>query len=300
MKILNAVRSGAARSLSLWKGALIVLLITLLMVLLMAIPMKGVLKTGFGSSMIVEKLRYGFDVEFFTDPGTAFKSLIASFKNGILFIIPVSFIVNAFLTGGLFGSLSKPLEKFSSSLFWRASAKNFWSFLIILLVAWLIIILLALLTIVLPLSIVSSNENFSEVTFFRTGILGLSVFIFLLTVIMLVTDYARAWQVKLEKNLTFRAIGFGFGQTFRTFRTSWPLMILILIIQMLYWWLAGVLFARITPTTGWGVFLFFLLFQFLFFFRILLKISRYGSVTSLMEQNQKVVITEMGIFDKNV
>jgi hypothetical protein len=292
MKILNAVKSGATRSLTLWKGAIIVLIITFLMVLLLAIPMKGVLKTGFSSSMIVERLRYGFDAEAFTDPGTAFKSLIASFRNGILLIIPVSFIVNAFLTGGLFGSLSKPSEKFSSTLFWRASAKNFWSFLIILLVAWLIIIFLALLIVVLPLSIVSANENFSELTFFRTGILTLSVFYFLLTIILLVADYARAWQVKFEKNLCFNAIGFAFRQTFRTFRSSWPLMILILIIQLLYWWLAGIFFARITPSTGLGVFLFFLLFQVLFFFRIQLKIFRYGSITSLMEQNLKVLITE--------
>lgn len=295
MKILNAVRSGATRSLTLWKGALIVLIITLLMVLLLAIPMKGVLKTGFSSSMIVEKLRYGFDVEAFTDPGTAFKSLVASFRNSILLIIPVSFIVNAFLTGGLFDLLGKPLEKFSSSLFWKASAKNFWSFLIILLVAWFIIISLALLIIVLPLSIISSNENFSELSFFRTSILTLLVFFFLLTVILLAADYARAWQVKFEKNLSFSAIGFGFGQTFRTFRSSWPLMILILIIQLLYWWLAGILFARITPSTGLGVFLFFLLSQALFFIRILLKIFRYGCVTSLMEQNQKVVV-DRGIF----
>jgi hypothetical protein len=287
MKIFLAMKSAALRTMRTWKGVLIIWFVSLVLVSLVALPMKGILKSALGSSMITEKLSEGFNLEIFTDLGTAFKSLTAAFSSGLILLVFVSILINAFLTGGLFCNLKGSAGKFSVGEFYRASAKNFWSFLIISLIISLILFLLALVIIVIPMAIVGQTESPSEGIMFRTGLITFLIFFVLLVIILLVADYARAWQVSNEKSRCFSAIGFGFKQTFTRFLSSWPLMLLILFIQVLFGWFVLKLIPSITPASGTGVFLFFLLSQLMFIIRVLLKTWRYGSVTALMEINNQ-------------
>jgi hypothetical protein len=106
-----------------------------------------------------------------------------------------------------------------------------------------------------------------------------------MSIIFLVADYARAWQASRTQSACFKALGFGFSQTFRTFFSSFVLMIMMILFQALLGWVVLKLIAGYTPVTGGRVFLLFAVSQLLFVFKIFLKAMRYGSVTSLMEQN---------------
>jgi len=285
MKIFIAIKSAALRSLKSWKGVLIVWLSSLLLVSMLAIPMKGALNSGFGNSMITEKLADGINVEVFLDLGATLKSLVSYFSTGFFVAILIGFLLNVFLNGGLFDSLKGSSGKFSTAEFFRASAKNFWPFLVISLILNIIIISLALLIIGIPMAIVGQAAISSEDAVSKTGIIVISIFLLLLTILILVADYARAWQATKDRNACFRAIGLGFSQTFRTFLSAYPLITILLVVQLLYGWLVLSILPGMKPVTGGGVLLLFLLSQLLFYFKILLKVWRYGSVTSLMEQN---------------
>jgi hypothetical protein len=143
------------------------------------------------------------------------------------------------------------------------------------------------LVIGIPVGIVAQAYSGSETRPFMTVIITGSVFLVISIFFFLVADYARAWKVANEGTGCFRALGFGFSQTFRTFLSSYPLMIILLIVQLLYGWLVLKILPGMKPVTGGGVFLLFLLSQFLFFIKLLFKAWRYGSVTSLMEQNSE-------------
>lgn len=285
MKILHSIKSAALRTMNLWKGALIIWFLSLLLVSMLAMPIKGALNSGFGKSMITEKLADGLNFEVFADMGAAFRSIMSFFSVGLFMAILVGFILNAFFTGGVFERLKESSGKFSAGEFFRASAKNFWSFLVISLIISLIILVLAFLIIGIPLSIVGQSDSSPEGALFQTGLIVLSIFFLLLTVLLLVADYARAWQVTMDRNVCFKAIGFGFSQTFKTFLSSFPLMIILLVVQLSFGWLVLKILPGIRPATGAGVFLLFLLSQILFFLKIMLKIWRYGSVTSLRKIN---------------
>jgi len=282
MKILHSIKSAALRTMNLWKGALIIWFLSLLLVSMLAMPIKGALNSGFGKSMITEKLADGLNFEVFADMGAAFRSIMSFFSVGLFMTILVGFILNAFFTGGVFERLKESSGKFSAGEFFRASAKNFWSFLVISLIISLIILVLAFLIIGIPLSIVGQSDSSPEGALFQTGLIVLSIFFLLLTVLLLVADYARAWQVTMDRNVCFKAIGFGFSQTFKTFLSSFPLMIILLVVQLSFGWLVLKILPGMRPATGGGVFLLFLLSQILFFLKIMLKIWRYGSVTALL------------------
>ena len=84
--MLKALKSGALRTLKVWKGILIVWFFYLLLVSLVAIPMRGALKAGFGQSMITELLVDGINVEVFSDLGPIFRNLIAYFSSGLFLL----------------------------------------------------------------------------------------------------------------------------------------------------------------------------------------------------------------------
>jgi hypothetical protein len=283
MKIITVMNTGMLRSWKTWKGIIIIWLVSLLLVSLVSMPMRSALRTGFGSSMITEKLATGINVEVFADLGSSFGSLVSYFSVGLILVLLIGFLFNSFISGGIFGRLKKISGGFSYNEFFITSVKYFWSFLIISLIISLIIVFLAIVIIVIPVSVVSQSQPSSEGAAFKTGIVVTSLFLVIFPLLLLVADYARAWQVLNDENQCFKALGFGFRHTFRTFSYSYPLMIILLLVQGFYGWFVLSVLAVIRPVDGIGIILLFILSQFLFFLKILLRTWRYGSVTYMME-----------------
>lgn len=252
-----------------------------MMAAMVALPVKGALRSGLGSSMITGRLADGIDIEVFSDI-EGLGRIIASFGYGLLLLIILYFIVNAFLTGGLFAGVRETKVSLSFSSFWRASASNFLPFMGILLIMNLLIIILFLIVFVVPFSVLIADVH-DEMEVLKTGVIIFSVFLLLFTIMIPVSDYARSWQVTQERNRCFRAIGFGFGRTFRTFFSSWTLILIVLIIQLLYWWLVMKVLPGMKLLSEEEIILFFIISQAMFVIRIFLKVYRYGCITSMME-----------------
>jgi hypothetical protein len=283
MKIINSLKTGMVRSARAWKGILIVWFVTLITVSLVALPMKGALNAGLGNSMITEKLANGINVEVFADLGANFGSMSSYFFSGLFMIFLISFVTNSFLSGGLFNSLNELSGSFSSGKFFKASAKYFGSFILISLILDLVILLLAFVIIGIPVSIVSQAETSSEGVLFKTFMITTSVFMMILFWILVVADYARAWQVSQKRSACFEAVSFGFRQTYRTFFSSYPLMLILILAHLLYGVMVLYLISRFKTVTETGIVLLFILSQTLFFIKVLLKAWRYASVTRMME-----------------
>jgi hypothetical protein len=259
---------------------------------MVALPMKGVMKTGLGQSTITEKLTNGINVEVISDLGTLSRGLTRYFSSGLLIILLLWILVNAFITGGLFNSLKSNEEKFSAGEFFRASARNFLPFLGITLFTGTVLLLLASVLIVVPLNGIASPENPNESIPWLIMFISVSFYVLISQIFVLVADYARAWQVKNEKPAFFRALGFGFSRSFSRFLSSFPMMLLIWLIQILFLLLVLKVIGNWKPASGIGVFGLFLLSQLLFYIRFLLKAWRYGSVTSLKEMNDPLPVLE--------
>ena len=285
MKIIDSVGEGIKRSVKSWKAIVILWIVSLLLVSLVAIPVKASLSAGLGQSMVTETLRDGINFEVFADLGAVFRSIISYFSIGLLMLVPVTFLFNCFFTGGLFDNL-RSSGNFSGTGFFMNSSRRFWSFFVISLIMSIAIILMMLLLVVIPASLATASEKLSEAATFRTIVFFSGLFVLVLTVILLISDYARAWQVVNEKNDSFKALGFGFKHTFRTFSSSFPLMLILLAVQAGFGFLVFKIIAYLRPNSGLGVFLLFIVSQILFFIRLLLKAWRYASVTRMMEINE--------------
>ena len=239
--------------------------------LLSAVPLRASLKAAFGKSMVIEKLMDGINVDVIGDLGKNLHLVVSSLFSGIILLSLVTILINVFITGGLFDSLKAGSGRFTSENFFRASAKNFWSFMVISVNTLSDSIFLIIVIIIIPVSIAGKADSAPEGIVFRTLVISGSIFFLAMSLIILVADYARAWQASRTQNACFRALGFGFSQTFRTFLSSFPLIIILLIIQALPAWGLIKLIAGYTPATGGGVFLLFIISQLIIAIKIFLK-----------------------------
>jgi hypothetical protein len=301
MRIFYCLKSGINRSVRAWKGLVIIWVVSLVVVSFIALPVRGILNTGLGNSMISERLAKGIDIEVFADLGAYFKSISSSLLNGTLILLLACFVLNTFLTGGLFDSLKRNAEHFSYERYFKASVRNFPSFLFTGLIISVIISLAAIFVILIPVSVIAGAESVPEGTIFKVLIILSSVFVLVTAYLLVVADFARAWQASVENKSFSRALSVGFRQATATFGRSYPLMLLILLLQFCWCLLAFIILSDSNPATGSGVFLLFILSQLLYFLKIFLKSARYGSLTTVLEstavfqQPEEQVAPEKGL-----
>ena len=141
---------------------------------------------------------------------------------------------------------------------------------------------------VIPALIVSKSGSGNPVPGAMSKSIRISLIIMalLIPVLLLVVDYARAWLTGNDSKKPFKAIGAGFALTFRKFLLSYPVMMILIIIQAGFGWIVVSKLLGSKPSTGGGVFLLFLISQVLFIIRLFLRAWRYGSVTSMLEDSK--------------
>ena len=283
MTILYSLKSGLNRALNVRKGVLIFWFSFFIMIMVFIFPFRGSLNSVFGSSMITEKLADGFDIEVFADLGPVLKSLVSFFKAGFMIIFLVGYLINTFITAGLFGTIKNSSGKFSSQEFFKAAVINFWSYFIITLIISLIIDFFSVIIIGVPALIASLSESISEKSAYMIVFGSIIIWFVFLPVFFLIADYARAWKASKINDSVFKATGRGFSLTFSRFWRSYFMMLILMIIQLVPIILIGYFLPAWKPVTAGGVFLLLIVSQLLILLRLFLKTWRYASVTSMME-----------------
>ena len=281
MHTLNNFISGADRASKSWKWIMILWFSSLLLAWLVLLPAKSSFYAVIGPSMITEKLKNGIDIEALFDPGTHLSAIIPSLGTGFLLVVFSGFILNIFFNGGLFSCLRNSMNKCTSLHFFGRAAASFWPFLVITIIMFLIMAVLALIIIGIPLIIAFGSDL--EGILYKTFIISSVLFLIVLPVLLLVADYARAWQAASSGSTCLKAIGMGFRLTFRNLASSYFIMACIMIVQILFTWLVFSVIAYMNPLSGSGLVLLFLLSQFSFIIRLFLRVWRYGSVTAMYE-----------------
>ncbi len=288
MKIISSLRSGLKRAFIVRKAVLLTWLSFFLLSILLIYPLRASLGSAFGSSMITERLAEGFDIEVFSDLGNTGKILISFLANGLIMTFLVAFILNAFLTGGLFGTLGKADGKFSAREFFRSAAGNFLPFLGITFVLTFIAGFIILILIFVPIGISGMSENMDGGQKPFIPITVAALLFLVIPVLLLVADYSRAWRASRDEGSCFAAIGYGLRRTFRKFRSSYLLMVSLILVQMLLLFVVFLMLPAWRPSTDGGVSLMLLVTQLLLILRLFLKTWRYGSVTAMMESLREV------------
>ncbi len=281
MKFIKAFTSGATRAFRSMKALLIIWLLTFSVLAVFSFPLKSILNSAFGNTASTSLLSDGFDISFFMNMGQSFGPMMSAVGGGILIVLLIFFFLYTFLNGGLFDSLFENRWNYKPSDFFKSSARYFLSYLVIMLLVILMIIIVLFLVIGLPIIIQNAGSSGSEDATFKLLSILRIVAILILPIFLLTADYARVWLVANNHFKIFKALGYGFKGTFKSFFGSYFFMLIMVIVQALYVMLVVKLLSGYTPDSGGGIFLLFLLSQVLFFIKLYLRALRYGGVAAL-------------------
>lgn len=280
MNIIRVLKKGAAETASSYKLLLTVWIITLVMIMFVALPLRSSFRTVFGNSMAMEKLSDGFDMGLAGDMGKAFGQLMSSATTGGFLLLLAGFLLFTFFAGGLFTRFTTAWGGLKVSAFLKASAHNFIPFLLIALLMGLIIGVYTALIFGIPIGVAlafsggsSPLSGLLKILIVTWG-LGLPVWLF-------AADASRRWIAATGSRKAFRALREGFRTLRKRFWISYITVLVILIVNVVFvtgsMWLTAVSM----PDKGIMIFLFFLVTQLLFIARLLLKAWRYASVSQL-------------------
>jgi hypothetical protein len=280
MAFIRTLKKGAAAAVSSYKLLIMVWLTSLLMIIIVAMPLKSALKNIFGNSLAVERLTGGFDAGLNGDMGDAFKQLLSSATTGGLLLVVAGFLLYTFFAGGLFTRFTTAYGEIKVSSFMKASAYNFIPFLKVSLLICLIIAAYTLIIVGVPaLIIVTSaagsmpNAHFM-IIFYIIWVLGMPVW-------LLTADYSRRWIAATGSKKVFRALRQAFKILQRRFWFSFSVMVVIVMLNILFvvvsFWFAG----WSVPERSLTIFLFFIVTQMLFIIRLFMKAWRYATVCEL-------------------
>ncbi len=281
--IFQSLVSGFQRSLKVWKAVLIIWLFSFIIVSIYVSQAKNTIFVGFGNSMITSELHDYFNPAVLFEPGTGLRDAIISGLKGFPLLFIVFFVSNAFFSAGLFCNLRKKTEVFSISEFFKSGAEKFWPYLGITLIISILFILLFVTCVFLSLMTASFVDISSEKTGFILIVSCLILFLLLMPVIILASDYSRAWQAVASEKTPCRAVVFGFRTVFDKFGSSYFIMIILLVVQVIFTVAVVSITMHFRPSSGAGVFLLFLFAQGLVYIRLIIKTWRYASITALME-----------------
>ena len=283
MKFIKAFTSGATRAFRSVKALLVIWLLTFSVLAVFSFPLKSFLNNALGNTASTSLLNDGFDISFLINLGQSFSPMMSAVGGGILIVLLIFFFLYTFLNGGLFDSLLENRWNYKPSDFFKSSARYFLSYLVIMLLVIIMILIVIFLVVGLPIIIMTAGSSGSEEATLKLVSILRIVVILILPILLLVADYARVWIAANNHRKIFKALGYGFKATFKSFFGSYFFMLIMVIIQALYVMLVVKILSGYTPDSGGGIFLLFLISQVLFFMKLYLRAMRYGGVAALYQ-----------------
>lgn len=280
MDYFRILKRGAAAAASSYRLILIIWLTTLMMVLLVAVPLKSILKGVFDKSLSTERMLDGFDAGLVGDMGQNFGYLAGAASLGGLLLLLAGFLLFTFFSGGLFTRFAAAYGSLDVASFMKASARNFFPFLLLALLMTLIIFAWTALIMGVPVGIMAAATD-GAMSGSKLMMIPFIIWALGIPIWLLVTDHSRRWMAATGSGKIFRAMGTGFSALKRRFLKSYSAMLTVVLINVLFFGAALWIAALSVPEGGGTIFLLFLGTQALFILRLFLKAWRYATVSEL-------------------
>lgn len=283
MNISSLYISGLQNTFKVKKIVLVVYVINVFFALAVALPFASVLFSAIGYSDALTPLATTFNFTAFNDFMREHGQGISGIMAVARWLIPIYFLVQIFLNGGIINAFKKENNSYSLSDFYKNCTIYFWRYLKVFL-SMAIFQVIALVIVIIPMVIVFSKgiDNVaSEATYWTTSYWGLGVAFVFLSLLMLVSDYAKILLTDENAGGIFKTIFKAWKLVFKNFLSFYGLFLVNLIVITLVYWIYLQLGDVINPSSGVVIFLFLIIQQIINLIRIATKFTYFGSITAL-------------------
>ncbi len=284
MKFIISYIIGITSTLNKTKILFVLYFTALIFALTAALSFKSAVSETIGSSKALLSLLKDFDYTTYSNFMNLFRGTINPLLKVAFYLGVFYTVFSIFFSGGIISSFRNRTT--SLSKFWADSwtyLPRFFRLFVYVLIAEIITTLLVFFPLGAIIASISSSVQ-SEATFFYIIITGVIIYLFLLTILVLVSDYAKIMMVNDEAFRPFRTMLKAFGYVIKHFFSVYGLnaffILTGLILFVIYFFFAD----KIGMTSGFTIFITFLLQQLFILIRLYLKISVYGGEIALVNK----------------
>ncbi len=284
MPIFTAWRNGLQKCWTYRKVWLWWYLLSLVLAVAVAWPLRNWLEQRMGHSLMVEDMLQGLDYTLLNDFNNAYGSGAGMILDQSLVVLAIFVLLVAFLMGGLLASFQSFPDRYDRSLFWGNSGK-YWGRMLRLCAYFLLIqgvVLAIFLAIFLFLTDgLSASRMGSEVVVVKSFRWLGPIYLLVAALVKLWHDYAKIELVHQDATRLYRPMRAALRILFRSFGQVAGLfainILLLLIVFIGYWQVT-----QLVPTlTSLNIYLTFFLAQAFIIYRIGWRILHLGSAHSL-------------------
>lgn len=278
MKAFSSFLYGASTAAKSLRMILVVYLCYLGITLLLAIPFYGLFRSAAGNSLLPDSLLRGFDAtalrELLASGGKAFAFYLKAFMPWIFLF----FLLQVYLSGGIFSWVSNPRGRFTLQLFNNHGRRFFWRFLKLSLY-FLVIQLITGLVLYLPYILFTAGATgLTDAEVMRPLIVIMAGHLVILVFIFLLSDLVKSRIFQQDSPKVLKTISKCLKLAFKRFFSFYFLGLLLLLAPVFL--LAGFYLFRSSIGVGTSgmIFLVFVIQQVVIFIRVFLRVWRLAAV----------------------
>ncbi len=279
MNIFKAIQQGFFKVWICKRMVLLLYIAIFLMALCIAYPLKKLLESTVGHSLMVQDLMKGFDYEFFNDFNNAYGVGWTPIFDQSIVVVLLFLLLYVFFSGGIYAVLTQVPKSNYRAIFWANSAQYFWKILrlslFFLVIHSLVFALFALLFYALV------NGELQNEGVISTALKIVLPCYYLVALFFFVwQDYSKYFLVTAPKKWIISTL----VESFRFLRAHLMNVYFLYLINMLFWGVLVFINYRITLLIDIEsystILLSFFVSQLFLLIRIFIKLINIGSIVS--------------------
>ena len=235
MKRFNDAFVGGFRSASSSIRMVLVLYVSNLVIALpLALMFRGIMTSAIGNSMLTDRLLAGFDATVYAGFLRNGSKGLGALGSAVGWGAALSMVLTTVLDGGILGQLSSGGRRFTLASFFGDCGRYLWRYLRLSLIFAPVLVIVFLGSTALFGSIYDAVDRsaVSEVDVIRARILILAATLFLVGLVVLMSDYARVETVRSDARSMFRVSWIAVKFVFRRFFSVVGLQLAFLVVSL--------------------------------------------------------------------
>lgn len=286
MILLKALQQGIKQTWQYKPMVLFLYLLTFLLAIFVAYPLKTLLESTVGHSMMIADLVKGFDYTFLNDFKNAHGEGFLPIFDQSITVLVLYLLLFIFVTGGIIATFIQQPPKYSRSIFWGQSAEFFWRTLRL---TFYFILIHSFIFVIFAFIFYTSSNGLSPFTLENEGTIAFNFkfvapsYIFVAAFFFMWQDYTKVFLVDQDKPWIFQSLWPALKFIFKNFRKTYGLYLL----NLAFWFV--IVFINYSISTGIefkssaAILPSFLISQIFVLFRLSLKLINISSINALYQ-----------------
>lgn len=285
MTIFTAFKSGAKQSLKYWRISIILYVGLLVSALLGALPWRNLLSSQVSQSLMIGDLVDGFNYTFINDFIQNYGAGVSPVLNMSLLSVVVFLVIYLFLSAGALGTIFKQPERFDRQLFWGSAGQYFWRLLRLTL---FFLILHGVLLAFFGWIYWKVTKGLSPQALEQEGIITaclrwlIPLYLFAVSFLLIWQDYAKIQLVKVNRFWIWKAVRAGAKSAFGGLHLTYPVYILFVATQAVFWWIFHRLDLLVERTDDSTILMALLFFQLALLIRLFWRIANWSAIAKII------------------